>query len=162
MRTHVLMLFLVISMSLPCLGGTVLRELWMGAHDMDEAEEVMRTTEPDVVDILDESIWQNYGDNYIGRMSGWVNVPETGVYQFHVASDDNSRLYVSQDENPDHAEMVAYVDGWTGGQEWNKFPETQHSDDILLRKGQVIAIYANMQEGTGGDNLAIGWTGPRA
>jgi hypothetical protein len=31
---------------------------------------------------------------------------------------------------------------------------------MSLTEGQVMAVYAVMQEGGGGDNLAIGWTGP--
>jgi hypothetical protein len=115
---------------------------------------------PDEVVVIDAATWSNIGDGYCARVSGWLTVPATGEYQFHLTTDDTGRLYVSQDEDMAKAAEVARLDKWAGVTQWNKFPQTQHSKVMLLKQGQVIAIYATMQENTGGDSIAIGWTGP--
>ncbi|NQV32162.1 MAG: discoidin domain-containing protein [Phycisphaeraceae bacterium] len=117
-------------------------------------------TLPDVEEILDESLYRGSADNYVAKAYGWLTVPATGDYQFHYACDDFGMLYVSPDEDMNNAVEVAWVDGWAGNAEWNKYPDTQHSDVMSLKKGQVLAIMAFYQEAGGGDNMDIGLTGP--
>ena len=114
---------------------------------------------PDVEDIIDESLWRGTKDNYVAKFYGWVTVPESGNYQFHYSCDDFGMLYVSQDEDMANAVEVAWVDGWAGNAEWDKYP-TQHSAVMSLKKGQQMAVMAFYQEAGGGDNMDIGWTGP--
>ncbi|MCH7557674.1 MAG: discoidin domain-containing protein [Planctomycetes bacterium] len=114
---------------------------------------------PDVDEIIDESLYRGTKDNYVAKFYGWLTVPESGNYQFHYACDDYGMLMVSQDEEMANAVEVAWVDGWTGNAEWNKYT-TQHSEVMSLKKGQVMAIMAFYQEAGGGDNMDIGWTGP--
>ncbi|MCF7975135.1 MAG: discoidin domain-containing protein, partial [Phycisphaerae bacterium] len=141
--------------------ATMLREIWdHGEPDLDLAEAYMADNAPDETEILDVSMWPDLGrDNYIARLSGWLTVPTTGVYQFYVASDDKSRLYVSPNSDVEDAVVVARVDSWTDSLEWTKLPE-QQSADISLKKGQILAVYAVMEEQGGGCDLSIGWTGP--
>ena len=117
--------------------------------------------EPDLEEIIDESRLPNTSgkDNYVAKFYGWVTVPETGEYQFHYACDDFGMLYVSPDEDMGNAVEVAWVDGWTGAAEWDKYP-TQHSEVMSLKRGQEMAVMAFFQEAGGGDNMDIGWTGP--
>ena len=140
--------------------ATMLREIWWQAAGIEDAV-VLATgdTPPDQVDVLDVPAWADIADNYVAKMSGYVIVPATGDYNFYVSSDDYSRLYVSQDTDMANAVEVARVDGWTGAQAWANY-DTQKSETMALTEGQVMAVYAIMQEGGGGDNLAIGWTGP--
>ena len=116
---------------------------------------------PDEETILAESVLPDASgkDNYVAKFYGWVTVPESGDYQFHYACDDFGMLYVSQDEEMGNAVEVAWVDGWAGVGEWNKYP-TQHSEVMSLKKGQTMAVMAFFQEAGGGDNMDIGWTGP--
>jgi hypothetical protein len=116
---------------------------------------------PDEESILNESVLPDASgkDNYVAKFYGWVTVPETGTYQFHYACDDFGMLYVSQDEEMANAVEVAYVDGWAGTGEWDKYP-TQHSDPMELEAGQIMAVMAFFQEAGGGDNMDLGWTGP--
>ncbi|MEN6332867.1 MAG: PA14 domain-containing protein, partial [Phycisphaerales bacterium] len=114
---------------------------------------------PNTEVIQDTSDFSGSRDNYVAKFYGWVTVPETGTYQFHYACDDYGMLYVSQDENMENAVEVAYVDGWAAVDEWNKYP-SQHSAPMELRKGQVMAVMAFLQEASGGDNMDLGWTGP--
>jgi hypothetical protein len=101
----------------------------------------------------------NIGDNYGQRMHGWIKAPVSGEYIFWIASDDEGHLYLSTNENPLNAMLIAQVPGWTNPREWNKFSQ-QQSAAIFLQEGQFYYIKALMKEGVGGDNLAVGWQFP--
>ncbi len=139
----------------------VLREVWWQSLGIDDAIALVNSgTAPGQVDILEQPTWEGLGDNYVARMSGWLTVPADGEYTFYVAGDDYQRLYISQDDNPLNAGLVAFVDGWTASQEWAKYPDDQMSEPMMLTEGQVLAIYGIMQEGGGGDGQDWGWMGP--
>ena len=141
----------------------VLREIWWQGLGIDDAIALVESGTPaDQVDMLAEPTWANGGDppaNYVAKMSGWLTVPADGEYTFYVAGDDDQRLYVSQDDDPANAELIAYVDGWTPSQAWSNY-ETQKSAPMTLAAGQVLAMYGIMREGGGGDGQDWGWTGP--
>jgi hypothetical protein len=101
----------------------------------------------------------NIDDNYGQRMHGLLKPPQTGNYVFHIASDDNGRLYLSSDESYRNCELIAEVPEWTGSREWDKF-EFQESDEIYLEEGEMYYIKALMKEGYGDDNLAVKWKLP--
>jgi len=83
----------------------------------------------------------------------------TGEYTFWIASNDNSVLYLSTDQNPDNSEEICKVTGWTNVREWDKFTQ-QTSKAISLEGGKVYYIEALMKESTASDNLAVAWMGP--
>ena len=155
------LLALVVCLALSTVSSaTMLRDIWWQSMGIDDAVALATGGTPaDQVDILADSAWADIADNYVAKLSGYVVVPATGDYTFYVASDDYSRLYVSQDTDMANAVQVAFVDGWTGAQVWDSY-DSQKAETMSLTEGQVMAVYAIMQEGTGGDNLAIGWTGP--
>lgn len=98
--------------------------------------------------------------NYYGqRMRGFIEAPATGDYVFWIASDDNGKLFLSSDEDPDNLVEIASVPGWTNPREWNKYPE-QQSATIMLEEGNRYYIMALMKEHEGGDNLAVRWRLP--
>ncbi len=101
----------------------------------------------------------NAADNYGTRVRGYVCPPVTGQYRFWIASDDASELWLSTSSNPANKTLIASVATWTNSQEWTKFP-SQQSALIALTAGQQYYIEALQKEGTGGDNLAVGWTLP--
>ncbi len=101
----------------------------------------------------------NIGDNYGQRVHGLLLPPVDGAYEFWIASDDYSELWLSTDENPSAAMKIASVSGWTNVREWGKYP-SQHSVTINLRGGFRYYIRAVMKENNGGDNLAVAWKGP--
>ncbi len=143
--------------------ATMLRERWNGTHtqSLQGCWDVINSGRaPDEVRVLSTSAWLNIGSNYVCRLSGWLTVPESGEYMFYYSSDDYGGLYLSQDEDMAKAVLIAQVPGWTGAEEWDKYPQQQKSAPMTLKKGQVMAIYGVMEQGTGGDNCAMGWTGP--
>lgn len=98
-------------------------------------------------------------ENYGQRMHGYIVPPISGNYTFWIASDDNSVLFLSTDENPANSRVICYVPQWTSSRNWFLFPE-QQSAAIALQAGKAYYISALQKEGGGGDNLAVRWVRP--
>jgi hypothetical protein len=99
-------------------------------------------------------------DYYTHRVRGYLHPPATGNYEFWIATDDDGELWLSTTDQPANKVRIAYIQGnWAAPREWTKFA-TQHSASIPLVAGQRYYIEALQSEGTGGDNLAVGWSGP--
>ena len=101
----------------------------------------------------------NWIDNYGARVRGYVYPPADGDYTFWVTGDDFCELYLSTDDDPANAALIAEVPGWTSYLEWDKYTE-QQSAPITLVAGQKYYIEGLMKEAGGGDNIAAAWAGP--
>jgi PQQ-dependent dehydrogenase (s-GDH family) len=101
----------------------------------------------------------NSGDNYGMKVFGYICPPTTGSYTFWIAADDGAELWLSTSSNAANKQRIAYHTSWTNSREWNKFT-TQKSAAITLTAGQLYYVEALVKEGTGGDNLAVGWARP--
>lgn len=141
--------------------GTILREQWSNQSNVNLATFDF-TQIPSV--ISQPTIFEgptNIADNYVSRMRGYLCVPQTGNYTFWIASDDDSELYLSTDDNPANKVRIAYVTGYTAVQQWTKYA-SQQSSPVALVAGKRYYIEAIHREGGGGDNLAVGWQLPDA
>jgi hypothetical protein len=98
-------------------------------------------------------------DEYGQRMHGYIVPPTTGPYVFWIASDDESALFLSTDQQPVNKRLIARVQGWTPPRSW-LVESGQQSAPILLESGRRYYIEALMKEGDGGDNLAVRWQLP--
>jgi alpha-L-fucosidase len=78
------------------------------------------------------------------RYSGYLKVPETGVYQFALTSDDGSRLAVD-------GSVIVDNDGLHSSRE--------KTGVVALQKG-LHRIQVNFFERDGGFDLKVHWTGP--
>ncbi|HEX4121550.1 MAG TPA: lamin tail domain-containing protein, partial [Verrucomicrobiae bacterium] len=102
----------------------------------------------------------NTGMNYYGqRVRALVVPPLTGNYTFWIASDDTSKLFLSTNETAAGSRPIASNTGYTSAGQWNKYTN-QQSAPVLLQAGYRYYLEADMQQGTGGDNLAVGWQLP--
>jgi uncharacterized protein (DUF1800 family) len=102
----------------------------------------------------------NPDESYYGQwIRGWIVPPANGSYTFWIASDDSSELWLSTDASPANKQLIASVSGWTGEREWTKYP-SQRSAAKTLQAGRAYYFEAFQFEYTGGDNLALAWTGP--
>jgi PQQ-dependent dehydrogenase (s-GDH family) len=101
----------------------------------------------------------NISDNIGIKMYGYICPPTSGAYVFWIASDDAGELWLSTTNSSSQKVKIAFHTGYTGSQEWNKYL-TQKSATINLLAGQKYYVEALMKEGTGGDNLAVGWAKP--
>jgi len=101
----------------------------------------------------------NSANRYGMRVYGYICPPATGSYIFWIASDDNSQLWLSTNNNAANKVLIASVNAATNSREWNKYA-TQKSVAITLTAGQLYYIEALMKEDKTNDNMAVGWAKP--
>src|ERR1041384_7109574 len=150
---------------LPAQTNAILREVFTGINgnavsDLTNAASFIANSpnsENVVTDFFEAptDIDENYGQ----RMRALLIAPTTGNYTFWIASDDNSQLFLSTNDQPINRRVIASVNGWTSSREWTK-EANQKSALIPLTVGQQYYIEALMKEGGGGDNLAVRWQLP--
>jgi hypothetical protein len=104
-----------------------------------------------------------YADSYGARMSGWLTPTADGDYRFFIRSDDGSKLYLSPNEDPAAAGLIAYELGCC-----NAFLEPasvdpaqngslQTSDPQALKAGTAYYFSFIYKEGGGGDWGQVAW-----
>src|SRR6187401_1286578 len=101
----------------------------------------------------------NSGNNFGMKLYGYICPPTNGDYVFWIASDESAELWLSTTVNPGNKIKIAYNTSPTKSRQWNK-SATQKSNAIPLLAGQKYYIEALLKEGTGSDNLAVGWSKP--
>ncbi len=166
---------LVVCAAISSIGtAEMVRELWSTAPIPGESLDAIRdfhadkrpgmelNPAPDMVDILSDSVWDSAlpGDPvFTCNMWGWVTIPETGSYTWHIHADNHAILYVSPDENMENAVEVATISGWSNPGEWNGGANggtNADSDPFVYSAGQQLAVWGIMVDGTGGDNMGRG------
>ena len=91
--------------------------------------------------------WFQIEDNteYYGQqIFGFVRPPESGLYRFAIASDDESELWLSPSEDPNVKQLIARVfkqgaSAWTKMNESKKYPD-QMSEHLRLLGGSRYYI----------------------
>jgi hypothetical protein len=63
---------------------------------------------------------------------------------------------LSTDDKPENKAQICKVASWTGSREWTK-ETNQKSTAITLEAGKHYYMESLHKEGSGGDNLAVGW-----
>lgn len=92
---------------------------------------------------------------------GYLIAPQDGKYRFWVSSDDQGQLWLSQNEDPRRAEMIARVDSWTEAADFDA-NGAQRSRQFELKKGQRYYMEAIFYAGTGENHLSVAWQTPAA
>ena len=100
----------------------------------------------------------NVQDNYGVQLIGFLHPPASGDYQFAIASDDNSQLWLSTDENPANRVLIAKESGWQPIRKYQPVGDEATSEFITLEGGKAYYIEILNKEGGGGDNVAVAWT----
>ena len=143
----------------PCSAtGTITREQWNNAPG-NRVADIPITRDPSSVTTLTAFETQALGTNYGARIRGFICPPATGDYVFWIASNDNSELWISTNDDPLNRRRVAYVASATDFRQWNKFA-TQRSAPIQLTQGKRYYIEALHKQGAGTDHLSVGWQLP--
>ena len=147
----------------PPVPGSITREFWTGLGGSTVPALTSSPNYPNYPTGTDYPVQfegpTNAMDNYGTRMHGYVIPPVTGSYRFWIASDDNSELWLSPNQEPASAQLIAGVPVWTDPQQWTKYTN-QASAPVTLEAGMLYYIRALQKEGDGGDNLAVAWQGP--
>jgi hypothetical protein len=132
--------------------GAILSEWWTGIPGTavsDLTSDVNYPDNPSGEELLIALVGPvNWGDNYGTRIRGYLNPVATGSYTFWLASDADSELWLSTNDDPANAAMIAYVPGLT------------QSSPVSLASGQKYYVEVLHKEGTGSDNISVSWQGP--
>jgi hypothetical protein len=146
--------------------GSILREYWLNIGTATTVDGLTSNANypnnPSGRDLLTSfEAPTNWADAYGTRIRGYLTPPTTGYYTFWIASDDNSELWLSTDDNPANKVEIAYITSATGARDWNNSSNPyQKSAQIYLQAGQRYYVEALQKEGTGNDNLAVRWQLP--
>lgn len=101
-------------------------------------------------------------NGFAARNTGWITAPASGTYYFTIIGDDHSKLWLSGNSEAvdvTTAPTIASVDGWTGWDEWGKYP-SQKSAAIDLVAGRAYWTQGLFRDGGGGGFMRVGWEGP--
>ena len=133
------------------IGGKPVRRLTRNARFPDKPTSVEVITNLDFTD--------GRGDKYGQRITGLLNVEETGDYQFWVSADESAEVWLSSDETPYNKRLIAYANKPTGYKVWDRY-SSQKSSQIPLVSGERYFIEVLHKEYTGEDYLVVAWQGP--
>jgi len=150
--------------------GTIVQEIWYDVYsDSLEAlkDHWKYPDQPDETTVLTRfETGDNLGENYGGRIHGWLYAPLTGDYTFWICTDDQGELWLSKDDDPRNMGLIAYVKdsptavgGWAPRNIWNKYA-SQKSNPIRLTAGNKYYIMAIWKEGLVNDHCQVAWEGP--
>jgi len=110
--------------------------------------------------------WRNLAElpsnvaDFIGsRLRGYLLAPQTGLYTFWIAADDNGSLWLSTDDNPASERFIAWCPFYVSPREWNYY-DTQQSDPVFLEAGKRYYLEAQFKESDVVDHGAVGWQLP--
>ncbi|MGB1250575.1 MAG: PKD domain-containing protein [Candidatus Promineifilaceae bacterium] len=146
----------------PCNTNGVRYERWNGIWSGNVADLLLDPRYPDspdtVVSQTNFVVPTNVGDIYGARMRGYLIAPETGLYTFWVASDNEGQLWLSTDTLPSNAVQIAQTN-WSPAQDWD-YISSQQSVQISLAAGQAYYIEGLHQTSWGGDYYAAAWQTP--
>jgi hypothetical protein len=150
--------------------GQALYERWNGGgYDADGAGAESMLTEsstPVYTEIITSAEW-GVGDNdsiedYRARITAWLIPPVTGEYIFWLVTDDAGRLWLSTDDDPANAQLIAQETEYAGEDGWGEIGDETQSAAITLERGKAYWLRGGYQEGGGGDHIRIGWASAEA
>ena len=160
LRIHVVGLLVVLSLCAQAHGGAILREVYTNVSGSSVASLTNHFNYPNnpsstnwITDLFETPV--DVGDNYGQRVRGYILPPQSGLYTFWIASDDQSELWLSTNAWPATNYLrIATLTDWSNPREFTKY-SSQQSSPIFLQSGKMYAIYALMKEDGGDDNLSV-------
>jgi hypothetical protein len=139
--------------------GQILRQVWFGVAGSAVSDIPINSPSHVAEYITSLETPQYYDNNYGARIRGYLCVPQTGAYTFHISSDDQSELLLSVDEDPANARKIAAVTGHTSFRNYTKYT-SQKSAPIQLTAGYRYYVEVLHKEANGNDHVSVAWTLP--
>jgi chitodextrinase len=139
--------------------GSITREYWTNITGSTIASIPTSTAPTGTSSLTSFQAPTNWGDNYGTRIRGYIVPTVTGTYQFSIAGDNNSVLYLSTNDNPANKTQIGEVVDWVNELSWTQ-NSGQQSGQITLTAGQRYYVEVLHKEEGGGDHLAVGWKTP--
>ena len=146
----------------PLITGALSRDAW---HDVPGEQIGALTNHPDYPDsphgtelIPNSKGPVNIADDYGARIRGYVIPSRGSQHRFYIASRHESEFYLSTDDNPSNANLIAWCDDPTTEEdEWEK-KETQLSSVVTLSAGKRYYIEVLHKCGTEDDHVSVAWS----
>ncbi len=147
------------TMSVPSAGGITL-ERWSGITgnaitNLTNHPSYVATPTFSTIMIRKFDAPRNLEDNYGQRASGYFLPPVSGAYTFYLATDDDSRLSLSTNDQAANKRVIASIVGDCDPGDWEKY-SSQKSAAITLVAGQRYYMEALHKDGIGRDHLLVG------
>ena len=112
---------------------------------------------PDVTGTLTSLEGIHSGNNFGQRMQGYIIPQTSGDYTFYIASDDTSEFKLGTTEAT--AAKICEVTTYTTQYNWTD-NASQTSIVQSLTAGEPYFFEVNHKEGSGGEHVAVAWSGP--
>ncbi|MFN7117841.1 MAG: PA14 domain-containing protein [Saprospiraceae bacterium] len=138
----------------------VIREYWAGIPGSSVSDLTSNSNYPNtptstsILSTFDAP--RNVAHEYGQRIRGYLAPTVTGNYEFWIASDDNSELWLSTNDQPANKVKIAYVNGWANAEQFDK-DASQKSASINLVAGNYYYIEALQKDAYGDDHLTVAW-----
>lgn len=147
----------------PCSGsGTISGEGYFNIPGTQVADLTANLAYPDSPSVTGQATALEYyslGDNYGGRMRGYICAPLTGDYTFFVAADDQGGVFLSTNDDPANKVLIAYVANPVPFHAWEGYA-SQHSVPIRLVQGTRYYIETLHKQSTGANHMGVAWIMP--
>jgi hypothetical protein len=139
--------------------GMIYREIWNGIPGTSVSTVPFDTSPDQVIELTKFETANYFGNDYGSRIRGYLCVPVNGAFTFFLASDDNSELWLSTDENPENKVLIAYLNSAVPPGDYLRYA-SQRSAAVHLAGGSRYYIEALHKEGNGADHISVAWRFP--
>jgi hypothetical protein len=142
--------------------GSVTLELWKnlpGDRVTDLVENAAYKKPCETKMNLTQLEYANRGEQYGGRVRGFLIPPQSGNHTFWIGSDDSSEFWLSPSENPGDKAKAAFVSGFVPRGQWAGQP-SQKSQPVTLRAKHAYYFELLHKQGSGEDYACVGWQLP--
>ncbi len=140
--------------------GWILREVWMNIFGRKVADLTNHVKFPDHSDQVNYlpsvEAPANVAEAHEQRLSGWLQVTNTGSFNFAIAANDQAVFYLSTDESPANKRAIVTEPEWGAERDWNSRDRRLASpgDDFFPA---IDALPVNHSENTTGPiHLIVG------
>lgn len=134
------------------------QQVWTGISGSDIASINTQGTIASQRVLTDLKSPTEMGSNYGQKVTAYLSVPEDGLYDFWIASDDASELRISSDLSAEKSDLIARVSGYSNEDNWSNGSRVK--TQLPLKAGQFYYLEVLHKEGGGGDHMSVAWQGP--